>query len=629
MNGSLTPSTTLSAYADAALDHAVAAMRPGWIVLRDCMLDTDGSHDPARVQYALLHAEVGIALLDIIPGPTATNAAARLRRQLDAAGFHEKFRCTPEIRYFRVPLRVIPDIARLLEQEFSPRSASMLPRGGAWVALAQKLLVAQPHGESPRPAPESNVGGQRQRGFTDRDQLPTEGRRSVRTSGSARWLGIFWGLLATSVGGGALLLQYLGPPAERSGLMSAKGPDVAPGAGAQPKAVLLLRKAGSFTDAAPVLHQTRALHPTPVLHSTVEAAAGSLVSNDGVPAYATAEAKGLIDADLKRVIVENDQAITELENRLRTFEPEAGAEPEADATMSDGPSDRAPAPTAATPEEDVQPDPAPPLARDAEDPATPAPQPTATKAADPPQPTPLPATAAPATETSIAPPASDPSPAVGPTLDAPSLSRIDGQEPSPLPAASRASPSASSPDAPPDRSVDGPVDAATSPAVVPPKRPAADQDFGLDQGRPLPRGPDAPVPTPAPASAINAPIPTEDVASKSIGVAPPSAPATTKLAEVMISRADALLRQGDVSAARLLYERAAAAGSGHAATAMGKTFEASFLAGLGVTGISADPALAAAWYRRALDLGDAEARTWLQAVPSATNRTAGAQDRQR
>jgi len=93
----------------------------------------------------------------------------------------------------------------------------------------------------------------------------------------------------------------------------------------------------------------------------------------------------------------------------------------------------------------------------------------------------------------------------------------------------------------------------------------------------------------------------------------------------MVRRADTLLQRGDVSAARLLYDRAAAAGSGHAATAMGKTFDAAFLAGIGVVGLSADPAQAATWYRRGLGLGDEEARTRLQALPPTTSRASRAQ----
>jgi len=122
----------------------------------------------------------------------------------------------------------------------------------------------------------------------------------------------------------------------------------------------------------------------------------------------------------------------------------------------------------------------------------------------------------------------------------------------------------------------------------------------------------------------HAPASIEAGASRSLGAVSPAPP--TALAEMMVRRADTLLQRGDVSAARLLYDRAAAAGSGHAATAMGKTFDAAFLAGIGVVGLSADPAQAAIWYRRGLGLGDEEARIRLQTLPPATRRTSIAQE---
>jgi TPR repeat protein len=68
-----------------------------------------------------------------------------------------------------------------------------------------------------------------------------------------------------------------------------------------------------------------------------------------------------------------------------------------------------------------------------------------------------------------------------------------------------------------------------------------------------------------------------------------------------------MLALGDISAARLLYERAAALGSAGAATALGNTYDASFLASIQAKGIVADEAAAIAWYRKAAALGDAAA----------------------
>jgi TPR repeat protein len=68
-----------------------------------------------------------------------------------------------------------------------------------------------------------------------------------------------------------------------------------------------------------------------------------------------------------------------------------------------------------------------------------------------------------------------------------------------------------------------------------------------------------------------------------------------------------MLALGDISAARLLYERAAALGSAKAATALGKTYDPAFLASIQVSGLAPNAAAAASWYRKGADLGDAEA----------------------
>jgi TPR repeat protein len=74
-----------------------------------------------------------------------------------------------------------------------------------------------------------------------------------------------------------------------------------------------------------------------------------------------------------------------------------------------------------------------------------------------------------------------------------------------------------------------------------------------------------------------------------------TAPGVTSL----LSRGDAMLSLGDISAARLLYERAAALGSARAATAVGKTFDPAFLAAIHASVLRPDPAAAASWYRKA------------------------------
>ena len=82
----------------------------------------------------------------------------------------------------------------------------------------------------------------------------------------------------------------------------------------------------------------------------------------------------------------------------------------------------------------------------------------------------------------------------------------------------------------------------------------------------------------------------------------------------LMRRGDTLLQSGDISGARLMYERAADGGSARAAMAMGGTFDPAVLAGLRAIGLRPDPARAVAWYRRARDLGDQTAIVRLQTL---------------
>ncbi len=113
------------------------------------------------------------------------------------------------------------------------------------------------------------------------------------------------------------------------------------------------------------------------------------------------------------------------------------------------------------------------------------------------------------------------------------------------------------------------------------------------------------VPTPVPAIPATATIET-----------PPSPPAPlSPNAALFARRADRLLELGDISGARLLYERAAALGSGAAALSMAHTFDPDFLAARHAS-IPANPAKSAEWYRRALASGSTEAVSSLRRLES-------------
>ena len=81
-----------------------------------------------------------------------------------------------------------------------------------------------------------------------------------------------------------------------------------------------------------------------------------------------------------------------------------------------------------------------------------------------------------------------------------------------------------------------------------------------------------------------------------------------------LKRGDELLALGDLSAARLLYERAAMAGSARAATAAGKTYDPIFVRDSDIRGARSDAAKALAWYRKAIELGDSEAAARLKSL---------------
>jgi type II secretory pathway predicted ATPase ExeA len=96
------------------------------------------------------------------------------------------------------------------------------------------------------------------------------------------------------------------------------------------------------------------------------------------------------------------------------------------------------------------------------------------------------------------------------------------------------------------------------------------------------------------------------------GPAPSSPPANATLSSAVIAallnRGNEALGLGDIAAARLLFQRAAEAGNGVAATALGKTYDPNF-----TTNASArDPTRAAEWYRKAIALGDRNAADLLK-----------------
>ncbi len=78
--------------------------------------------------------------------------------------------------------------------------------------------------------------------------------------------------------------------------------------------------------------------------------------------------------------------------------------------------------------------------------------------------------------------------------------------------------------------------------------------------------------------------------------------------DALLRRGAEVLADGDISAARLLFTRAAESGSGKAALALGDTYNQKFLAEHGVQGLLADPESAKRWYRKAVAFGEPQAK---------------------
>src|SRR5207244_8415886 len=88
----------------------------------------------------------------------------------------------------------------------------------------------------------------------------------------------------------------------------------------------------------------------------------------------------------------------------------------------------------------------------------------------------------------------------------------------------------------------------------------------------------------------------------------------------LLARGDTLLGVGDITSARLFYERASDAGDGRAALRLGATYDPSFLDRIPLPHLQGDVAQALSWYRRARDLGESDAEFRIQAIETKSGR---------
>jgi hypothetical protein len=201
-------------------------------------------------------------------------------------------------------------------------------------------------------------------------------------------------------------------------------------------------------------------------------------------------------------------------------------------------------------------------------------------------------------------------PADGRGLAAPPTTPADGHSLAASPAVPADGHSLAASPAPPATPADG-----GSLAAPPPEPPTHLVEHGAPSLAAAPTAPphepDIAVPTAELGLATTVKAPHVDTA------APPLTPGPRLPAEDMgalLARGDTLLSVGDVVSARLFYERAADAGGGVAAIRLGETFDPLFLDRVHLRGVRGDPGAALFWYRRARDLGVAEAEVLLKAL---------------
>ena len=149
---------------------------------------------------------------------------------------------------------------------------------------------------------------------------------------------------------------------------------------------------------------------------------------------------------------------------------------------------------------------------------------------------------------------------------------------------------------------------ATPPSAGSANKPGDASPLGAPTREASPAAP----PTEATPSAVAVPAAQMPEAPTSVASpVPPAPPAGPVLSGpeivALVARADALFGKGDLVAARLLYERAADAGDGQAAVKLGETFDPVFLDHAHLRGVRGDSGTAMSWYRRARDLGAADA----------------------
>ncbi|MBL6078113.1 hypothetical protein JMJ56_08850 [Belnapia sp. T18] len=680
----------------ATLAAVVAEMQPGWVVLRDCLLEADGTYGPGLIRCALLHNKVGIALLDFVPGDVTPDAGLRLRTMLDAAGFRTKFGRYPPIIYLCIPKRTVPGLAWVLEHEFSKQESKAVPRDGAWTHLAQQVLAGEWKHRPLAPAAASGAG---------QDIISPKVRRQPAGGRRSRWLTGFACLLALTLAGTAVL-HFEAPAGSRMAMPGPGAPDGAAGplsqlphtdndgrlasglAAAEPPgtasaslddSLLTSRMAEEPRLAAPYTSGLQedpndgSSSPAPFREADPQAAH---VAASALPLWERPTIVGPGDdqmsgADPTRMAASVPD-LSDMQVQAETVQA-LGVTPPADGDGANAPSP-APVPSPYLANLEVWPAQAAATNTAASEPAErpQPPDPSASGGASN-------ENAAVAADRAVL-PAGDAPPVVGTPVErvpgqvaenptaAPADEPVESRDQPPIPTAMAPRPDVptstgassadldiqmqfgvstarmrddSAPLPPADVSVGmskaegvlpgsaslrGSGDEAAGASAEAHRKPADGAEVGPPPDSRTPERQRIGDAQPQPEAALSqasppmiASTPARHAEQPSAVTAAMTSPSTTEpqaapppgnpaLARAIIQRGDAMIRLGDISAARLLYQRAATAGSGQAAIAMGRTYDPAFLASTRAQGIQGDRALAATWYRQALALGITEAK---------------------
>lgn len=154
----------------------------------------------------------------------------------------------------------------------------------------------------------------------------------------------------------------------------------------------------------------------------------------------------------------------------------------------------------------------------------------------------------------------------------------------------------------------------SAPAPAPLVTPVKLVDASAPPSPPLPAASQVAIPAPAPTPSDAPATQNESQLGPRLAALPPqqpdAPPAAANTSQVspdeiamLLQRGKTDLRDGDISAARLLLRRAAEAGNAEAALELGSTFDPLVIERLGALGVQADPAKAREWYQRAAALG--------------------------